>query len=282
MNLWEIWSIFAGCRRNRLSSSTLCILDGRVLVCCMLPMRRRSVWTKVLDCCPLEDCRRRRQSGSWALVVRNNHQVWDAWKTRYVSVSAKTILKDFQLPVCLPYHTLPIGDRPYHEPRMYVIKIVLAPDPFAFNIIDLKADVVGDPKYFSHWRPCTTFPNLTWKICSYHIGWTGERSVPITVASGNRSAISITQIPVPVPMSSIYFGSTRVARWRFPPISNVITWCLISMRSSSACLLHDIRAELFVLLSYTWIQQELLGMQARVGGGIPQTSSLGNGYDPAL
>ncbi len=44
------------------------------------------------------------------------------------------------------------------------------------------------------------------------IGWMGLKSVPKTFASGNSSANSIAQIPVPVPKSSTFFGFLSGAR----------------------------------------------------------------------
>lgn len=72
-----------------------------------------------------------------------------------------------------------------------------------------------------------------WKIVSHQLGWTGERSVPITVELGYLSAISIAQIPVPVPTSKILIGFDRGARCRLPPHRSVMTWCLRSIRSIS-------------------------------------------------
>jgi hypothetical protein len=43
-------------------------------------------------------------------------------------------------------------------------------------------------------------------------GWMGLKSVPKTFASGNSSANSIAQIPVPVPKSSTFFGFLSGAR----------------------------------------------------------------------
>lgn len=44
------------------------------------------------------------------------------------------------------------------------------------------------------------------------VGWVGERSVPIIEADGKNSAISMGQIPVPVPMSRIRLGWRRGAK----------------------------------------------------------------------
>ena len=47
---------------------------------------------------------------------------------------------------------------------------------------------------------------------TYHVGCTGERSVPVTVALGYRSAISMAHKPVPVPISRIRRGLSRGER----------------------------------------------------------------------
>ena len=114
--------------------------------------------------------------------------------------------------------------------------MIFTPAPLvALDVVNHKLYVVGHPAYLSMGGPLPAMHDLTWQIASYHDGWTGDRSVPTILAFGYRSAISMAQIPVPVPRSSIRWGLNSGARCNCSPHSRTITWCLISRRSSSVC-----------------------------------------------
>lgn len=115
-----------------------------------------------------------------------------------------------------------------------------------------------------------------WKIVSHQLGWTGERSVPVTVELGYWSAISIAQIPVPVPTSKILIGFNRGARCRLPPHRSVMTWCLRSIRSisryrtlhvnlskSRLCLCHGIWAKSTRKAGGSWCTNLVVGERVR-------------------
>ena len=56
------------------------------------------------------------------------------------------------------------------------------------------------------------------------------------ISSGERLEIpiSMAQIPEPAPTSSILFGSFSGLRWSFPPKSNLVIPCCMSILSSSS------------------------------------------------
>lgn len=69
--------------------------------------------------------------------------------------------------------------------------------PWTLRVINLELHIWRYPTSSSALQLCTIHNKI------YHLGWIGLNSFPITCAFGNLSPISIAQIPVPVPMSSI-------------------------------------------------------------------------------
>lgn len=65
-----------------------------------------------------------------------------------------------------------------------------------------------------------------WQLSGCMPGCTGERSVPMTSAEGKRSAMSVAQIPVPVPMSRIRVGLVTGARKSWSRRVRMQRWCL--------------------------------------------------------
>lgn len=124
---------------------------------------------------------------------------------------------------------------------MDIVERVGSVEPIAFYIINLEADILRNPDHPSAIKGqgslgtrCRSYVGAS----SYQVGWMGDKSVPVTIAFGNRSAISMAQRPVPVPMSRIRLGFSRGARCNSPLRRRVMTWCCRSSRSSSGCSSH--------------------------------------------
>lgn len=103
---------------------------------------------------------------------------------------------------------------------MDIIKAVFLVVPIAFHVIDLESNIVRNPNIYSATSSLVQLL-LLGANATYHVGCVGDKSVPTTIAPGNRSAISMAQMPVPVPMSSILFGFSNGARWSSPFKSKV-------------------------------------------------------------
>ncbi len=108
--------------------------------------------------------------------------------------------------------------------------------PGLFCVVDFEFDVVGHPWRMLAGRIFMLYSGLGYlgkETVAYHVGCVGLKSVPIIVASGNSSAMSIDQMPVPVPMSRILSGFSIGAKKSLFDIAILIIWWVRSRRSSS-------------------------------------------------
>ena len=102
--------------------------------------------------------------------------------------------------------------------------------PRFFGIINLEFDVRRYPSTVNFVEPWTANNQV------YQVGCVALRSVPIIWELGNSSAISMAHMPVPVPMSSMFFGFSPIgARKSLSPSVMRNIWCVKSRRSSSLC-----------------------------------------------
>jgi len=94
--------------------------------------------------------------------------------------------------------------------------------PLSLRILNFEPTVWRSPRRLHR----TTLPSQSATCRRHPVPHTYMRSVPITSAIGYLSAISIAQIPVPVPISRMRSGAVATGAWcRFPwNIIKNISW----------------------------------------------------------